>query len=196
MATLSKAMARTLALAAREALSATEREAAATSVADQFIQWLGEQPALPRCIHVYLPIPGSAELDTTPIIQAVQDHYPSILWAVPWLLKGDQNMKTAAYVPNETILTSGPMRVPQPESPVWVPETEIDLVLLPLLAHDAQGYRAGYGKGFYDRFLQLCRPDIKTVGLSYFNATPIPLASDPWDVPCQMVLSAGLPFPL
>lgn len=31
---------------------------------------------------------------------------------------------------------------------------KIDLVLIPLLAFDQYGYRVGYGKGFYDRFLE------------------------------------------
>ncbi|WP_431293282.1 5-formyltetrahydrofolate cyclo-ligase [Pedobacter sp. P26] len=33
-------------------------------------------------------------------------------------------------------------------------EGEIDMVVIPLLAFDKQGYRVGYGKGFYDRFLR------------------------------------------
>ena len=45
-------------------------------------------------------------------------------------------------------------------------ETAIDLILVPLLGFDKQGHRIGYGKGFYDRFLHLCRPDVLKVGLS------------------------------
>ena len=46
--------------------------------------------------------------------------------------------------------------------------SEIDVVLVPLLCSDGQGYRVGYGKGFYDRFLVKCRPDCRKIGLSYF----------------------------
>lgn len=42
------------------------------------------------------------------------------------------------------------------------------MVLVPLLCIDREGYRVGYGKGFYDKFLARCRPDCKTVGLNYF----------------------------
>ena len=44
-----------------------------------------------------------------------------------------------------------------------------DLIIVPLLAVDAQGHRVGYGKGFYDRFLSKCRPDCLKVGLNYFE---------------------------
>jgi 5-formyltetrahydrofolate cyclo-ligase len=44
---------------------------------------------------------------------------------------------------------------------------EVDLVLVPLLAFDEQGYRVGYGKGFYDRFL--ANLHTRTIGLSFFG---------------------------
>ena len=47
---------------------------------------------------------------------------------------------------------------------------EIDLVLVPLLAFDQKGYRVGYGKGFYDKFLSECRMDVIKIGLSFFEA--------------------------
>jgi 5-formyltetrahydrofolate cyclo-ligase len=46
---------------------------------------------------------------------------------------------------------------------------DIDMVILPLLAFDSRGYRAGYGKGFYDRFLQ--GMDTLKVGLSFFEVS-------------------------
>ena len=42
------------------------------------------------------------------------------------------------------------------------------MVLVPLLAFDTKGYRVGYGKGFYDRFLS--KIDVKKVGISLFEA--------------------------
>jgi 5-formyltetrahydrofolate cyclo-ligase len=36
---------------------------------------------------------------------------------------------------------------------------------MPLLIFDKQGNRVGYGKGFYDRFLQKCSPNALKVGI-------------------------------
>lgn len=44
----------------------------------------------------------------------------------------------------------------------------LDAVLVPLIAFDARGFRVGYGKGFYDRFLKTCRADCLKIGLSLF----------------------------
>jgi 5-formyltetrahydrofolate cyclo-ligase len=41
-------------------------------------------------------------------------------------------------------------------------------VLIPLLAFDRQGFRVGYGKGFYDRFLSLLSQKTIKIGLSNF----------------------------
>lgn len=44
-----------------------------------------------------------------------------------------------------------------------------DLVLVPLLAFDALGYRLGYGAGFYDRTLAKLREDapVTAIGIAY-----------------------------
>jgi 5-formyltetrahydrofolate cyclo-ligase len=45
----------------------------------------------------------------------------------------------------------------------------IDVVFVPLLAYDKLGNRVGYGKGFYDKFLNQCKPDVLKIGLSFFE---------------------------
>ncbi|HJL18044.1 MAG TPA: 5-formyltetrahydrofolate cyclo-ligase [Sandaracinaceae bacterium LLY-WYZ-13_1] len=48
---------------------------------------------------------------------------------------------------------SGMMFLQPPADAPWVPDDEVDLVLVPALAVDERGHRVGYGKGFYDRLL-------------------------------------------
>ncbi len=60
---------------------------------------------------------------------------------------------------------------------------QLDAVLVPLLAFDEKGYRIGYGKGFYDRYLPRCRPDTVKIGVSFFEAVPIISDTGQYDVP-------------
>jgi 5-formyltetrahydrofolate cyclo-ligase len=60
--------------------------------------------------------------------------------------------------------------IPEPVDGIEVPSNKIDVVLVPLLAFDEKGHRVGYGKGFYDRFLTECKPDVIKIGLSFFEA--------------------------
>jgi 5-formyltetrahydrofolate cyclo-ligase len=58
------------------------------------------------------------------------------------------------------------IRQPEVNSDDIVSKDAIDLVLIPALAFDLSGYRLGYGKGYYDRWLKGV-PLCKTVGLAY-----------------------------
>lgn len=48
-----------------------------------------------------------------------------------------------------------------------VPPSEIDLVIVPAVAFDAQGNRLGYGLGTYDRYLPQLREDCMLLGVAF-----------------------------
>lgn len=65
----------------------------------------------------------------------------------------------------------------------------IDMIFVPLLIFDEQGYRIGYGKGFYDKYLQHCRPGCMKLGFCYFD--PIDKIGDThdFDVPLNLCIT-------
>ncbi len=52
------------------------------------------------------------------------------------------------------------------EPPPTHPARRIDLLVVPGIAFDKQGYRLGYGKGYYDRYLSEKKPQF-AIGLAY-----------------------------
>jgi 5-formyltetrahydrofolate cyclo-ligase len=69
--------------------------------------------------------------------------------------------------------------------------TDIDLVLVPLVAWDKAGGRLGMGASFYDQlfqpFSELARPFRMGVGYGLQNVECIPL--DPWDIRLHGILT-------
>lgn len=84
---------------------------------------------------------------------------------------------------------------PHPQAPEVNPDC-VDLILIPAVACDAQGYRLGYGGGFYDRLLSLPAWANKvTVGVTFEFAKVSQLPYEIWDQPLKAVCTeVGLEF--
>ncbi len=63
-------------------------------------------------------------------------------------------------------MVEGAFKALVPEEGAWV---EPQVLIVPLLAFDARGYRLGYGGGFYDRTLEglRARRPVLAVGLAF-----------------------------
>lgn len=64
-----------------------------------------------------------------------------------------------------------------------------DIVLVPLLAFDARGYRLGYGGGFYDRTLAALRArgPVLAIGFAYDVQEMAPVPTDATDARLDMI---------
>jgi 5-formyltetrahydrofolate cyclo-ligase len=72
-----------------------------------------------------------------------------------------------AWKPGDALIVTGSFAIPEPGAKAK--ERRPDLVLVPLLAFDRDGYRLGYGGGFYDRYLSEHRAKrtIRAIGIAY-----------------------------
>jgi len=118
-----------------------------------------------RAVHIFLPIQRYNEINTWPIIRQLQTDYPQVQ-VVASVANLQEFTLTHHWLLPETELVENKWGIPEPLGAAAVAIEKIDLVLVPLLAFDVRGYRVGYGKGFYDRFLRACRPNTLKVGLS------------------------------
>jgi 5-formyltetrahydrofolate cyclo-ligase len=69
---------------------------------------------------------------------------------------------------------------PDADAPPIALET-VDLILVPSVAIDSQGYRLGYGGGFYDRFLPHCPKPTLAILFDFAHLPELPI--DSWDQP-------------
>lgn len=80
-------------------------------------------------------------------------------------------------------LTKGAYGILEPPITTLIQPSDLDVVLIPLLAFNLQGHRIGYGKGFYDRYFNRTNKEIVKIGISLFDAMEIIEDVNPLDVP-------------
>lgn len=119
-------------------------------------------------ISIFLPIIENKEPDTFDIIHFFKKNFPHLKIAVPRSNFIDCTLQHLLFT-QESILVKNIYQIPEPIYGVNIKPTEIDVIFVPLLIFDLNGYRVGYGKGFYDRFLANCRDNVVKIGLSFFN---------------------------
>jgi 5-formyltetrahydrofolate cyclo-ligase len=89
----------------------------------------------------------------------------------------------------DTPFTKTVLNIFEPRSTCIVLPEDIDLVFVPLLSFDEKGYRVGYGKGFYDKWLAGCSPECLKVGISYFGPVESIEDRNDFDVPLDLCIT-------
>ena len=139
-----------------------------------------------RHIHLYLAIRASGEVDTAAIIDRLSTMGKEL--AVPVVMNG--HLVSAAFQKGDPVLPAQ-FGQPEPEDVSVVDESLIDVVLIPLLAFDAKGYRLGYGKGLYDSFLHRLTVKgrrVRLIGLAFSRQMVDQVPVDQWDAGLDTVV--------
>jgi 5-formyltetrahydrofolate cyclo-ligase len=116
----------------------------------------------------YWPLQQHTEVNTHLMTDYLQFRMPGLQIAYPIADFSDHSMKIMA-VDDDTNFKVNEYGIAEPVDGTEIEPATIDMIFVPLLAFDQKGYRVGYGKGFYDRFLSKCREDIIRVGFSFFE---------------------------
>jgi 5-formyltetrahydrofolate cyclo-ligase len=144
--------------AVRGAIPAEERALLANRIEAR----LGDLPEVRRARMVLLFYSFGSEVPTSGIARRLLDRGKRVL--LPFLeastmqaaeLRADQPPVVTMYGPKEP-----PERVP-------VDPFEVDVAVTPGLGFDRDGYRIGYGGGYYDRYLSRLGPHATRIGIGF-----------------------------
>ena len=134
-------------------------------------------------ISGYRPI--RTEIDPTPLMEAL--HAAGHRLCVPVIQGRGLALAFREWHP-EAEMTEGAFGALIPATGAWL---EPQLLIAPLLAFDTQGWRLGYGGGFYDRSLQELRAKRRTlaVGFAYSAQQADTVPHEPTDQPLDAVVT-------
>ena len=133
---------------------------------EKIIQELSKFDLFQKHVSIYLTIADKNEIDTQLVISCIQNQggIPVVPKAnflsgelTHYLYEGTEQLEVNEY------------GIPEPNYGKAINANQLDLVIVPLLIFDRLGNRVGYGKGFYDRFLQECNPSTLKIGLCDFE---------------------------
>lgn len=148
-------------LSKRKALSQTEILTQSQAIVELFFQHFNLSTI--KYLHIFLPIIKQNEINTFLLIERIQAEFPQVKIVVSKSIPETYEMEHFLY--DEEKLVENKWGIPEPVSGELIAPSEISMVLVPLLIFDEAGNRVGYGKGFYDRFLQQCSDDLIKIGL-------------------------------
>jgi 5-formyltetrahydrofolate cyclo-ligase len=168
-------------LAAREAWSATTAAAEAQLALQQRVQTVLSQLE-PDCLGIYWPMRG--EFNPLGVAQAALESGSCHL-ALPWASKSPVHMEFRAWdgTPPDAKDDCG---IPSSSGLSCRP----DVVLVPCLGFTQQGWRLGYGGGYFDRYLA-SHPGVTAIGVAWDEGLldAAQLVAQAHDIPLLAVLT-------
>lgn len=137
----------------------------------------------PRRIALYMALPDEPDLSNIldPVAHRCEVYLPRV--------ESAEMMKLYRYLGVDGLCREGKYQILEPTQTAGeaIDPSHIDLIVVPALAFDADGYRLGRGKGYYDRYLAQCKAYCVGVSLGLVPIERLP--RDAWDLPMDVVLS-------
>ena len=115
-----------------------------------------------RLVALYMAVQGEVQTDRL----ARRCRERGIALCVP-ALRREAGAYGLARWDERTRLAKGLGGIPEPAAPDWVALDDVDAVVVPGLAFDADGGRLGHGRGHYDRLLSGMRGPATRIGVCF-----------------------------
>jgi 5-formyltetrahydrofolate cyclo-ligase len=156
-----KKQVRTATLQARDALAEADRR----EKSDRILNRLSAMPVARDARSWFIYVSFASEVETRGLIRRLLAEGKNV--CVPLVDRSSKVMMPSRITSFEHDLAPGCFGIPEPvpghRHPVK--NSEIDIVIVPGAAFSEDGFRIGYGGGYYDRFLKNC-PAV-TIGIAF-----------------------------
>ena len=173
-------------IAARLAVSADERARVAEAVAATLDDLVKPGPGM--VVSLYWPFRG--ELDLRGWMAQAAEQGARV--ALPVVEAMGRPLTFREWRPG-CRLERGVWNIPFPADGALVTP---DVVLAPLVGFDPDGYRLGYGGGFFDRTLAALSPRAFAIGVGHPVAAIPTIYPQPHDIPMNTIIVGAGPAPL
>ncbi len=136
----------------------------------------------------FWPIEENNEPNTHLFTDYLEFRNPALSVSYPRTDFSNNNME-AVQVDVDTPFQLKEHNIHEPLGGTVINPATIDMVLVPLLICDKMGYRVGYGKGFYDKFLAGVNEDCIKIGFSYFEPIDKIEGKHDFDIPLNICIT-------
>lgn len=138
-------------------------------------------------IHTYVPIEKNREIDTTILIEDALEKGKKV--NLPKMQSSGE--MSHHQIDSLNSLVKNRWGVPEPETTEEADLSDCSLIIVPMVAGDFDRNRLGYGKGYYDRFLNSMQA--ARIGLCYsFNLQWNSLSVESFDEKMDIILTENL----
>ncbi len=149
---------------------------------EKIVDLLLKQPFFQNANTILTFVSYKSEPDTHRLIARMLNMGKKVLAPVT---NQDGTMDAYAFSSLSELVPSAYGILEPPKTKIFPPE-KIDLILVPGCAFNENGYRIGYGGGFYDRYL--VNTSCVTCGL-FFASCRASFAPDKTDIPLQYIIT-------
>ncbi|WP_336491445.1 5-formyltetrahydrofolate cyclo-ligase [Methylobacterium nigriterrae] len=139
------------------------------------------EPYAGRLIGFYWPFRG--EYDPRGALTSMRERGSRL--ALPVIVERGQPLVFREWSPG-SLMVQGTWKIPMPESGDSVFP---DLLVVPLVGFDGQGYRLGYGGGFYDRTIAAMPERPRTIGVGFELGRLETIYPQPHDIPLEQIIT-------
>ena len=167
----------------RDGLAPDVRATFSQRIADSVVRWI--QSAGFDAVMLYLSM--RSEVETDSLLEKLRHAGKHVCAPV---VDTDRNRLIPRRIQGsktELVRHRYGMLEPNNTCPIF-PSVKLQLIIVPGIAFDSKGYRLGYGKGFYDRFLAECSHAIP-IGLAYQIQVVEDTFPQVWDIPVKHIFT-------